>query len=77
MCPHSAAGGLRAGAHYHGGLTLVHPSGDAGQDLVEPNMIILEVPLAAFGYQILIGRDLLDRCDFLYSGRRGRFTLAY
>jgi hypothetical protein len=72
-----ALGGLRAGAHYHGGLTLIHPSGDARQNLLQPNMIILEVPLAVIGYQILIGRDVLDRCDFLYSGRRGRFTLAY
>ena len=29
------------------------------------------------GYQALIGRDVLDRCDSLYGGRRQRFTLAY
>ena len=72
-----ALGGLQAGADYHCGLTMVHPSGDTSQNLVQSNMIVMEVPLAAIGYQILIGRDLLDLCDFLYSGRRGRFTLAY
>jgi hypothetical protein len=72
-----ALGGLRAGAHYHASLVVVHPSGDPGQALVLQNLLVLEVPLAGLGYQALIGRDVLDRCDFLYSGRRQRFTLAY
>jgi hypothetical protein len=72
-----ALGGLRAGAHYHAGLTVVHPSSDPAQALVLSNLLILEVPLAGLGYQALIGRDVLDRCDFLYAGRRQRFTLAY
>jgi hypothetical protein len=72
-----ALGGLRAGAHYHASVTIVHPSSDPGQALVLQNMLILEVPLAGLGYQVLLGRDVLDRCDFLYGGRRQRFTLAY
>jgi hypothetical protein len=70
-------GGLRAGAHYHAGITVFHPSGDPGRALVLQNLLILEVPLAGLGYQALIGRDVLDRCDFLYGGRRQRFALAY
>ena len=72
-----ALGGLRAGTHYHASLTLIHPSGDPQQNLVLQNLLLLEMPLAGLGYQTLIGRDVLDRCDFLYGGRRQRFTLAY
>jgi hypothetical protein len=72
-----ALGGLRAGAHYHASLMVVHPSGDPAQTLVLQNLLILEVALASLGYQSLLGRDVLDRCAFLYSGRKQRFTLAY
>lgn len=72
-----ALGGLRIGAHYHAGMVVVHPSRAPGRDLVVQNLLILEVPLAGLGYQALIGRDLLARCDFLYAGRRQRFTLTY
>jgi hypothetical protein len=72
-----ALGGLRAGAHYHASVTIAHPSGDLGQALVIQNLIILEMPLAGLGYLALLGRDVLDRCNFLYAGRRQRFTLAY
>lgn len=72
-----ALGGLRAGAHYHASVIVVHPSGDPGQVLLFQHLLILEVPLAGLGYQALLGRDVLDRCDFIYAGRRQRFTLAY
>jgi Retroviral aspartyl protease len=70
-----ALGGLRAGAHYHASVIVVHP--DPGQALVFQHLLILEVPLTGLGYQALVGRDVLDRCDFLYGGRRQRFSLAY
>ena len=70
-----ALGGLRVGAHYHAGIVVSHPS--AGMHLAVENLLIMEVPLAGLGYQALIGRDLLNRCDFLYSGRRQNFTLMY
>ena len=60
-----ALGGLRAGAHYHASVTVVHPSGDPSQALVFQNLLILEVPLAGLGYKALIGRNVLDGCDFL------------
>jgi hypothetical protein len=72
-----ALGGLRAGAHYHASVTVVHASGDPGQALVFQNLLVLEVPLAGLGYQTLLGRDVLDHCDFLYAGRRQRFSLTY
>ncbi len=30
-----------------------------------------------FGFQALIGRDILSRCIFHYNGADGVFTLAY
>jgi hypothetical protein len=72
-----ALGGLRVGAHYHAGIVVPHPTGGPGMHLAVENLLILEVPLAGLGYQALIGRDLLNRCDFLYSGRRQGFTLMY
>src|SRR5262245_51923788 len=72
-----ALGGLQAGAHFHAGVALVHPSGNPRLNLEVANLLILEMQLGAIGYQILVGRDILDRCDFLYSGRRKRFRLTY
>ena len=72
-----ALGGLRAGAHYHASLTIVHPTRDPRVNLVVANLLVLEVSLTALGYDALIGRDILDRCSFHYSGRRGRFALVY
>jgi hypothetical protein len=46
-------------------------------DLIVQNLLILEMPLGGLGYQALIGRDLLDRCDFFYGGRSQRFSLTY
>jgi hypothetical protein len=71
-----ALGGLRAGARYHASVTVVHPGGSR-QSLVQANMVILEIPLSGLGYQVLLGRDLLDHCDFVYGGRRQRFVLTY
>jgi hypothetical protein len=58
-------------------LTVVHPSGNSHDNLIEPNLTTLEVNLGPLGYQMLIGRDVLARCRFLYHGPRGRFRLAY
>jgi hypothetical protein len=69
-----ALGGLRVATHYHASVVVARPS---GPPLVVPNILILEAPLASLGYQALIGRDLLARCDFIYSGRRQRFALRY
>jgi hypothetical protein len=69
-----ALGGLRIGAHYHAGMRIVHP---AGMALVVPDILVLDVGLTGLGYQALIGREVLARCDFLYSGRRKRFAFRY
>src|SRR2546421_592043 len=70
-------GGYTVGFYYDLGFTIVHPSGNLRDNLVVRSMSVLELSLAVLGYQVLIGRDLLARCHFLYSGLRNRFRLSY
>jgi len=72
-----AAGGFTPGMQYEANLTIVHPTGQSGWNLVMRNMLVVELPLRALGYQALVGRDVLAVCDFLYSGKTGTFTLTY
>ncbi len=72
-----AHGGLNVGFLYDAGLAIVHPSGKPRNDLVIPDMPVLELSLAFLGYQVLIGRDVLASCRFLYHGLSKRFRLAY
>ena len=72
-----ALGGLTATTQLEACLTVVHPSGDAGRNLVVDGLLVAEALLTALGYQVLIGRDVLSRCRFLYDGPSGRFKLSY
>lgn len=72
-----AHGGLTPGYVYDASLTIVHPSSNRQDDLVIPDLSILELPLSLLGIQAVIGRDVLALCDFLYYGRQGRFELRY
>lgn len=38
---------------------------------------VLEAPLAAQGIQALIGRDILERCLFVYDGPANTFSLSF
>lgn len=38
---------------------------------------VVEADLAAQKIQALIGRDILNRCLFIYDGREEKFTLAF
>jgi hypothetical protein len=72
-----ATGGLTFRTQHDTALTLLHPSGRAGDQLVIGDLLVIEVPLANLGYQALLGRDVLARCRFLYDGPGGRFQLSY
>jgi hypothetical protein len=72
-----AAGGVTWSMQYEANLTIEHPAGQASLNLLMRNMLVVEVPLRSLGYQVLVGRDVLALCDFLYSGRAGTFTLTY
>ena len=72
-----AHGGLTLSPLHDASLTIVHPSGNAHDNLVIRNLSVLELSLAPLGYEALLGRDVLANCQFLYSGPRKRFRLAY
>jgi hypothetical protein len=72
-----AHGGLTLSALHDAGLTVVHPSGNPHDNLVVQVVSVLDIPLAGLGYQLVIGRDVLVRCRFLYHGPRNRFRLSY
>jgi hypothetical protein len=72
-----AIGGLAPTFECVASLTVVHPSGDSRLNLVIHTLLLAEVSLAALGYEVLIGRDVLKRCRFLYDGPGDRFKLAY
>ena len=43
-----------------------------------PNLAVVESELFANqGFHVLIGRDVLARCVFIYNGERGNYTLAF
>jgi hypothetical protein len=58
-------------------LAIVHPSGNARDNLVIRDLSVFEVSLTPLGYQVIIGRDVLAKCRFLYDGPGDEFELAY
>jgi hypothetical protein len=62
---------------YKVSLTVRHPGGNPQLDLTVPLLGVLETTLAQTGYRVILGCDVLARCDFHYAGRRGTFALAY
>ena len=56
---------------------MVHPSGNARYNLIADNFKVLELSLAPLGYRMLIGRDILSQCHFVYDGARQSFWLNY
>ena len=48
-----------------------------GQHLAKRTLLVQELPISQLGYDVLIGRDLLASCRFVYDGRTGQFELSY
>jgi hypothetical protein len=72
-----AHGGLTFSAIHDAGFTILHPSGSAHDALAILNLSVLELSVSPLGYQVLIGRDVLARCRFLYNGPGNTFRLRY
>ncbi len=70
-------GGLTFTPVHDVSLTVLHPSGKAPDNLMFRDLSVLELPIGARGYQVLIGRDVLAKCRFLFDGPGNRFTLSY
>jgi hypothetical protein len=62
---------------YKVNLLLLHPSGNPQQHLSRSAFVVAAIPLARLGTDMVLGRDLLARCRFLYDGPAGTFQLDY
>jgi hypothetical protein len=72
----AAAGGMTWAPVYVVGLTVLNPqAGPPG--LVLRSHPVIDLNLRQFGYDALIGRDVLDGCLFFNDGPAGTFTLGY
>jgi hypothetical protein len=60
-------------------VALVIPPAAPGQSLLvfETIPVVCSALLDAQGFHALIGRDILERCIFIYNGTVGSFSLAY
>ncbi len=72
-----AAGGVLPTSEYAVSLTIVPSSSKLREQLVFRRLPIMEIALEKLGYQMLIGRDVLDQCLHVYNGPERSFTLAY
>jgi len=70
-------GGLNLRPQYLAGLRIEHPAGDPKFDFVIPAIDLVEHDFGAVCYQVLIGRDVLALCKFLYDGPANTFSLTY
>ena len=58
-------------------LAILHPSHDPRDFFVLRNWRVMELPLRSLDYQVLIGRDILVRTQFVFDGINQRFSLRY
>ncbi|MBO0696765.1 MAG: hypothetical protein J2P46_00085 [Zavarzinella sp.] len=70
-------GGLNLRPRYLASLRVEHPTGSARLDFVIPSLDLVEHDFGSLSYEVLIGRDVLARCQFLYDGPANAFTLTY
>jgi len=49
----------------------------SGVHSVRRTIPIVETNLAASGFEVLLGRDVLDGCVFVYNGAAGTFSLSF
>jgi hypothetical protein len=70
-------GGSILGASYEAGLVILHPVTKPPSNLVVHELVVDELPLANFGIEAVIGRDVLALCILVYDGPAGSVTLAY
>ncbi len=70
-------GGSTFGFSSEAGLAILHPVTKPPSNLVVHELEVDELPLAAFGIEAVIGRDVLAACVLVYNGPAGSATLAY
>ena len=70
-------GGSTFGYSYEAGLVILHPVTKPPSNLIVHELEVDALPLAAFGIEAVIGRDVLASCVLVYNGPAGSATLAY
>jgi hypothetical protein len=70
-------GGLEFAIQHDASVRILFGAQESSDDLVFTDLLVLELELGLVGYQALLGRDVLDHCDFLYEGPARRFQLTY
>lgn len=71
-------GGSTFGFSYEAGLVILSPVvTKPPSNLVIPELEVDALPLAAFGVEAVIGRDVLASCVLVYDGPSASATLAY
>ncbi len=70
-------GGSSFGYSYEAGLVILHPVIKPPSNLIIHELELDCLPLAAFGIEAVIGRDVLASCVLVYNGPAGSATLAY
>lgn len=68
---------LTFGIQHDTDLTIVHPARHKQKNLALRNLAVVELALNSFDFQVIIGRDVLAHCQFLYNGPGRRFILRY
>jgi hypothetical protein len=63
--------------YYRVELTVLHPSSARTMDLIISQQEVAELAVGHTGTSVVIGQDVLARCDFHYSGPSDIFSLAY
>jgi hypothetical protein len=58
---------------YEVNLTLLHPQAS----LTLANHRVAAAPLSYQGLEVILGRDILQKCLLVYDGQAGTFTLAF
>ena len=58
-------------------LTILHPSQDPRDFLLLRNWRVMELPSGSLDYQVLIGRDILAKTQFVFDGINQHFSLRY
>ena len=75
LTPSTGSGGMTV-SQYDVSLSIYSTSEESPYQI--PNLAVVESELFANqGFHVLIGRDVLARCVFIYNGERGNYTLAF
>jgi hypothetical protein len=72
-----AHGGLTFATQHDASLSVLHTSGDARMNWVLDSVLVVELAIGVLGYQMLLGRDVLAGCRFLFDGPANKFELSY